>query len=137
MFSGDNATAFLVPSWDAFQPAQRFGGPYQTAAWLTITLLVAGVVASALFKHDHILIRRVAIVHILVALSMPILFVMHWNIQGVNDNVAPRFAISNFVLLIACSSIMFSERRSSRIVVWAVCLTTFTAAALTNFVTFI
>ena len=134
MLSGENATSFLVPSWDAFQPAQRFGGPYQTAAWLSMILFSAGVVGAAFFRHDHGVIRRVATVHIVVALSMPILFVMNWNIQGVNDNVQPRFAISSFVFLIACAAVLYSERRATRVVVWVVCSTTFVVALLTNFV---
>jgi hypothetical protein len=137
MLSAENATTFLVPSWDAFQPAQRFGGPYQTAAWLAVILFSAGVVGAALSKHDHGLVRRVATVHIVVALSMPILFVMNWNIRGVNDNVQPRFAISNFVLLITCAAVLYSERRTTRVIVWVVCSTTFVVAFLTNFVDFV
>ncbi len=137
MFSAENATTFLVPHGDAFQPAQRFGGPYQTAAWLTVILLIGGVVASVLVKHDYPLVRRAGVAHLVAALTMPIFFVLYWNFEKVNDGVNPRFAISSFVLLISVTSAMFVDSKASRIVVWAVGLTTFTVAFLTNFVDFV
>jgi hypothetical protein len=137
MLSVDNVSAFLIPSGDKFPPAHRYGGPFQTSAWLMATLLLAAVVGAALFEHNDRDLRLIAIAHICAALTMPIFFVVYWNVTGTMDVVVPRFAMSNFPLILIVSGAMYEKRRLSRSIVWIVSLGSFGVALLTNFVTFV
>ena len=136
-FSAENMTRFLVPNSDNFQPAQRIGGPYQTAAWLMSTLLAGGVIAALLATHDNRVMRKVAAAHCFAALVMPVAFIAYWNWNGVNDGVQGRFGLSGLSILVISSSFAFADRKMSRYIVWCVCVLSFVAAGLTNFVDFV
>ena len=136
-FSAQNMTQFLVPNTDNFQPAQRIGGPYQTAAWLMSSLLAAGVIGALLVAHDNRIVRKLAAAHCFAALVMPVAFITYWNWNKVNDGVLGRFGLSGLCLLVISSSFAFADRRMSRYIVWCVCGLTFVVAGLTNFVDFV
>ena len=136
-FSAENMTRFFVPNSDNFQPAQRIGGPYQTAAWLMSTLLAGGVIVSFLAAHDNHVVRKLAGAHCFAALVMPVAFITYWNWNGVNDGVLGRFGLSGLCILILSSSFAFADRKMSRYIVWCVCVLSFAAAWLTNFVDFV
>jgi hypothetical protein len=136
-FSAENMTRFFVPHADNFLPAQRIGGPYQTAAWLMYLLLTGGVIAALLLTHDNPVMRKLAGAHCFAALVMPVVFVTYWNWNGVNDGVQGRFGLSGLSILVITSSFAFADRKMSRYIVWCVCGLTFVAAGLTNFVDFV
>jgi len=136
-FSAENMTRFFVPHADNFLPAQRIGGPYQTAAWLMYLLLTGGVIAALLSTHDNRVVRKLAGAHCFAALVMPVAFITYWNWTGVNDGVLGRFGLSSLSILVVSSSFAFADRKMSRYIVWCVCGLSFVVAWLTNFVDFV
>ena len=136
-FSAENMVRFLHPISDNFLPAQRIGGPYQTAAWLMSTLLTGGLIAALLVTHDNRVVRKLAGAHCFAALVMPVAFITFWNWNGVNDGVQGRFGLSGLSILLVSSSFAFADRKMSRYIVWCVCGLSFVVAWLTNFVDFV
>ena len=135
--SAENMVRFLHPISDNFLPAQRIGGPYQTAVWLMYTLLTGGVIVALLATHENRIVRKLAGAHCFAALVMPVAFISYWNWNGVNDGVQGRFGLSGLSILVISSSFAFADRKMSRYIVWCVCVLSFVAAGLTNFVDFV
>ena len=101
------------------------------------TLLTGGVIVALLATHENRIVRKLAGAHCFAALVMPVAFISYWNWNGVNDGVQGRFGLSGLSILVISSSFAFADRKMSRYIVWCVCVLSFVAAGLTNFVDFV
>lgn len=137
IFSPENITRFIVPGSDNFQPLQRFGGPYNSAVWFFGLLLVTGLFSAILTDHNFEKLKYLSAAHLLSSILFPILFVLHWNLQGVHDGVLGRFGLSSLVVPVITTAVLFEGRRFSHTIIWGLSICAFVAALLTNFVSWV